>query len=227
MPPRFPGISSIWLHAVSFRFADLATPARCQPPARAEGRDSTCVPEATFPTMDEPGGVQGASRVQMEDGIDFLSQMIAYCSFGANTGDDRRPDRCTRLQTVTTLWCGTSSFHSVGVEVSSHRVAGFVSDELAPAYAACLLMSSGCGATCSREVTLDRGRGDVQTAGRQYQAALEVVVADDASLTRLVSSPSWIRDGGRRRSPARRMHAARVERCITTKPTRATSPWRE
>ena len=43
------------------------------------------VPEATFPTMDDLQAFIKASRVQMEDGINFLSQEIGYAVLGPNS----------------------------------------------------------------------------------------------------------------------------------------------
>jgi hypothetical protein len=43
------------------------------------------VPEATFPTMADLRLFQASSRLQMEDGINFLQEMIAYSSLGGNT----------------------------------------------------------------------------------------------------------------------------------------------
>jgi hypothetical protein len=195
MPPRFPGISSIWLHAVSF---DSQTWPRLPGVShRPEPKDEFHgVPEATFPTMDDLAAFQGASRVQMEDGINFLSQMIAYCSFGANTativdrtGDPAPDGHDTMVRHLL--------FLRRRPEVPVTELRSFVSDELAPAYAASLDVLK-VRRHLFEEVEVARPRAwRCQTAGRQYQAALEVV-ADDASLTRLVSSPS----GSGRRTPS-------------------------
>jgi hypothetical protein len=192
MPPRFPGISSIWLHAVSF---DSQTWPRLPGVShRPEPKDEFHgVPEATFPTMDDLAAFQGASRVQMEDGINFLSQMIAYCSFGANTativdrtGDPAPDGHDTMVRHLL--------FLRRRPEVPVPELRSFVSDELAPAYAASLdVLKVRRHLFEEVEVTLDHPGVEMsKPLERQYQAALEVVVADDASLTRLVSSPSWI-----------------------------------
>src|SRR4029078_5197473 len=79
LPPRFPGISSVWLHKTSL--ADSLWPAVDGVSMRPEEEDTfDGVPEATFPTMDDLQAFIKASRVQMEDGINFLSQEIRYAS---------------------------------------------------------------------------------------------------------------------------------------------------
>ena len=52
---------------------------------------------------------------------------------------------------------------------------------------------------------------------RQYQAALEVVVADAGALARLAASPVWSQTAGPVAAYCSAVHAARVSRCITTK----------
>jgi len=52
---------------------------------------------------------------------------------------------------------------------------------------------------------------------RQYQAALEVVLADPDALARFVASPVWAQTAGAVAAYCSAVHAARVSRCITTK----------
>jgi hypothetical protein len=105
LPPRFPGISSIWLHVVSFdhqRWPRLpGVSHRPEPQDKFHG-----VPEATFPTMADLELFQSHAHVQMVDGINFLGEVITYASVGDHSAtvvdklDDAAP-------TVTTTWCGT------------------------------------------------------------------------------------------------------------------------
>ena len=84
LPPRFPGISSVWLHKTSL--ADSLWPAVDGVSMRPDEEDTfDGVPEATFPTMDDLQAFIKASRVQMEDGINFLSQEIGYAGLGPNS----------------------------------------------------------------------------------------------------------------------------------------------
>ena len=88
LPPRFPGISSVWLHKTSL--ADPLWPAIDGVSAQPDEDDTfDGVPEATFPTMDDLQAFIKASRVQMEDGINFLSQEIGYAALGANSATAR------------------------------------------------------------------------------------------------------------------------------------------
>ena len=84
LPARFPGISSIWLHAVSFDDAiwpRLPEVSHRPPP----GDEFQGVPEATFVTLEGLAEFQAASKVQMDDGINFLQEMIAYRSIADAT----------------------------------------------------------------------------------------------------------------------------------------------
>ena len=102
LPPRFPGISSIWLHVVSFdhqRWPRLPGVSH-----RPEPRDEFHgVPEATFPTMADPRAVP-VLRPRPDGGRN--TEVITYASVGDHSAtvvdklDDAAP-------TVTTTWCGT------------------------------------------------------------------------------------------------------------------------
>ena len=84
LPPRFPGISSIWLHVVSFdhqRWPRLpGVSHRPEPEDEFHG-----IPEATFPTMSDLELFQSYAHVQMVDGINFLGEVITYSSLGSNS----------------------------------------------------------------------------------------------------------------------------------------------
>jgi hypothetical protein len=216
LPPRFPGISSVWLHSVSFDtqvWPSLAGVSD-RPPPEDEFHG---VPEATFPTMEDLGAFQGASRVQMEDGINFLSEQLAYCSFGDNTATlveriDPAPDGHDALLR-----------HLVFLrrrrDVPVAQLRRFVTETLAPAYAA-----SPEALKVKRhlfeevEVTLDHpGVTMFKPLDHQYQACLEVVVSDEASLSRFVASPAWTATAAALAAHCEAVHAVRVERCVTTK----------
>src|SRR6478609_198744 len=84
LPPRFPGISSVCLDTTSL--ADSLWPAVDGVSMRPDEEDTIDgVPEATFPTMNDLQAFIKASRVQMEDGINFLSQEIGYAGLGPNS----------------------------------------------------------------------------------------------------------------------------------------------
>jgi hypothetical protein len=84
LPPRFPGISSIWLHVVSFdrqlwpRLPGVSH--RPEPEGEFHG-----VPEATFPTIADLELFQSYAHVQMVDGSNFLGEVITYSSLGSNS----------------------------------------------------------------------------------------------------------------------------------------------
>jgi hypothetical protein len=52
---------------------------------------------------------------------------------------------------------------------------------------------------------------------RQYQAAVEAVLPDAASLDRFAASPTWRQTAGDVAAHCSAVHAARDTRCITTK----------
>src|ERR1700749_4223579 len=84
LPARFPGITTVWLHSVSFE--DAVWPrlpgVSHRPPAEDEFQG---VPEATFAAEDGLAEFQGANKVQMDEGINFLQEIITYLSPGAAT----------------------------------------------------------------------------------------------------------------------------------------------
>lgn len=104
-------------------------------------------------------------------------------------------------------------------EVSVELLRGFVTDTLLPAYAKSPeILKLRRHLFEEIEVTLDHpGVRMSKPLERQYQAALEVVVADEEALSTFATSPAWNEtvDGLARHCEA--VHAARADRCITTK----------
>src|SRR6201986_3507934 len=75
MPARVPGISSIFLHAVSF--ADAVWPPAPGVSQRAPPEDEyKGVPKAAFVPRPGLAEFQASAKVQMDDGINFLSEII-------------------------------------------------------------------------------------------------------------------------------------------------------
>lgn len=75
------------------------------------------VPEATFPTMADLELFQASSHLQMEDGINFLDEMIAYSSLGPNSAtavdklDDAAPDgHCAAVHAARVDRCITTKY---------------------------------------------------------------------------------------------------------------------
>ena len=217
LPARFPGISSIWLHVVSFD--DVTWPRLRGVSHRPSPHDEfQGVPEATFVTMEGLAEFQAASKVQMDDGVNFLQEMIAYRSVGdaTQTVIDRTgvpaPDGHDRL--VRHLL-----FLRRRDRVTAADFRRFVADTLAPAWAA----SPEVGKLRRHlfeevEVTLDHpGVRMSRPLDRQYQAALEVVMADAGGPDRFAASPAWSTTAEDVAAHCAAVHAARVNRCITTK----------
>jgi len=132
MPARFPGISSIWLHVVAFDRQDWPRlPGVSHRPDPAD--EFHGVPEATFPTMADLELFQASSRLQMEDGINFLGEMIAYCSLGAHSATivdkiDAAPDGHDQL-------LRHLLFLRRRPDTSVAELRGFVTDALVPVWA--------------------------------------------------------------------------------------------
>src|ERR1700744_1128889 len=84
LPARFPGITSIWLHPVSF--GDATWPrlpgVSHRPPPEDEFQG---VPESVFTGEGGLAEFQAANKVQMDDGINFLQEIITYLSPGDAT----------------------------------------------------------------------------------------------------------------------------------------------
>ena len=217
LPARFPGISSIFLHSVSF---DAATWPRLpgvshRPPPED---DFWGVPEATFVTLEGLAEFQAASKVQMDDGINFLREMIAYRSIAdaTETVADRTglpaPDGHDGL-------LRHLLFLRRREDVATEEFRRFVAEDLAPAWAASAEVVKVRRHLFEEvEVTLDHpGVRMSRPLDRQYQAAVEVVVPHAARLNRFAASPAWQETAGDVAAHCSAVHAARVSRCITTK----------
>jgi hypothetical protein len=217
MPARFPGISSIWLHPVSFEDAVWPrTPGVShRPPPEDEFHG---VPEATFVTLAGLAEFQASAKVQMDDGINFLQEIITYQSVGdaTETVADRTgvpaPDGHDGL-------LRHLLFLRRDERVTADEFRRFVAGTLAPAWAAAPeVLKLRRHLFEEVEVALDHpGVRMSKPLDRQYQAALEVVVADDGALARLAASPLWSQTADQVAAHCAAVHAARVSRCITTK----------
>jgi hypothetical protein len=217
LPARFPGISSIFLHSTSF---DDATWPRLpgvshRPPP---GDEFWGVPEATFVTLEGLAEFQAASKVQMDDGINFLQQMIAYRSIAeaTQTVADRTglpiPDGHDGL-------LRHLLFLRRRPDVTTEGFRRFVTEALAPAWAASAeVVKLRRHLFEEVEVTLDHpGVRMSRPLDRQYQAAVEIVLPDAASLDRFTGSQAWRNTAYDVAAHCSAVHAARVSRCITTK----------
>jgi EthD domain len=216
LPPRFPGISSVWLHKTSL--ADSLWPAVDGVSMRPDEEDTfDGVPEATFPTMDDLQAFIGASRVQMEDGINFLSQEIGYAGLGANSATVR--------DTTDPAPDGTDGFvrHLVFLrrrpEVGVEEFRAWVDASLVPA-----LERAPEVAKLRRhlfeelDITLDHpGVTMTKPLERQYQAMVEVVVPDGDAFARFTASDAYRAAAAELARTCAAVHPARVVRCITTK----------
>jgi len=166
--------------------------------------------------MDDLQAFIKASRVQMEDGINFLSQEIGYAGLGPNSttvrdSTDPAPD-------------GTDSHvrHLVFLrkrpEVSVADFRSWVDDALVPALAASdEVLKLRRHLFEELDITLDHpGVTMTKPMERQYQAMVEVVVGDEAAFARFVASVEYGVVAAELATCAA-VHAARVQRCITTK----------
>jgi hypothetical protein len=217
LPPRFPGISSIWLHVVSFdrqlwpRLPGVSH--RPEPEDEFHG-----IPEATFPTMSDLERFQSYAHVQMVDGINFLGEVITYSSLGSNSATvvdklgDPSPDGHDGL--VRHLL-----FLRRRADVPAAELRRFVSHTLEPAYAGSPeVLKLRRHLFEPLEATLDHpGVVLFKPPELQYQAALEVVVADEAALARFAASPAFTDTADGLAAHCEAVHAARVDRCIATK----------
>ncbi len=217
MPARFPGISTIWLHAVSFDEAvwPQVPGVSHRPPPEDEFQG---VPEAAFATEDGLAEFQAANKVQMDDGINFLQEIITYLSLGDatetvidHTGVPAPDGHDGLLRHLLFLRRGA------GVTAGDFR--HFVAGTLAPAWAASPdVLKLRRHLFEEVEPTLDHpGVRMSKPLDRQYQAALEVVLADRDALARFAASPAWAQTAGAVAAHCSAVHAARVSRCITTK----------
>jgi hypothetical protein len=216
LPPRFPGISSIWLHVVSFdrqlwpRLPGVSH--RPQPEDEFHG-----VPEATFPTTADLELFQTHADVQMADGINFLGEVITYSSLGPNSATvvdklDAAPDGHDNL--VRHLL-----FLRRRADTPAAELRRYVTETLEPAYASSPeILKLRRHLFEPLEATLDHpGVVLYKPPELQYQAALEVVVADEGALARFAASPAFTGTVDGLVAHCDAVHAARVDRCIATK----------
>lgn len=218
LPARFPGIDSIFLHCVSFDENDVTWPQSPGVSHRPPDEDDfEGVPEATFVTMEGLAEFQAASKVQMDDGINFLQELIAYASIADHTQtvsdntDLKAPDGHDNF--VRHLL-----FLRRRVDVSVEDFRTFVAGTLAPHIAASPdVLKVRRHLFEEVETTLDHpGVRQARPLNRQYQAALEVVIADQASMDQFQKA-AWAQLAGQVATNCEAVHAARVTRCITTK----------
>ena len=216
LPPRFPGISSVWLHTTP-RAAALwpAVEGVSNTPDEQDTMDG--VPEATFPTMDDLQAFIKASRVQMEDGINFLSQEIGYAALGANSTTvrdttDPAPDGTDGLVRHLVFLRARPD-----VPVDAFRT--WVDEALVRAVAdAAEVLKLRRHLFEELDVTLDHpGVTMTKPRERQYQAMVEVVVADEDAFARFVGSAAYATAAGELARMCAAVHPTRVARCITTK----------
>lgn len=217
LPPRFPGISSVWLHVVSFDRS--LWPALPGVSSRPEPEDEFHgIPEATFPTLDDLGQFQAYSDLQMEDGINFLQEQIAYRSLGRHSVTvldrigDPAPDGSDGL-------LRHMIFLRKRAGVATEDFRAFVTDTLMPAFAASpVVLKLRQHVFEEVEVTLDHpGVGMSKPLDRQYQAAFEIVFADAGALQEFEQSAAWREIADRTAAQCAAVHGVRVDRCITTK----------
>jgi hypothetical protein len=176
------------------------------------------VPEATFPTMADLELFQAYAHLQMVDGINFLGEVITYSSLGSNSAtvvdklDDAAPDGHDNL-------LRHLLFLRRRADVPAAALRRFVTETLEPAYAGSPeVLKLRRHLFEPLEATLDHpGVVLFKPPELQYQAALEVVVADEDALTRFAASPAFTGTADGLAAHCEAVHAARVDRCITTK----------
>jgi EthD domain-containing protein len=216
LPPRFPGIDSVWLHQVDFAAATFPqVPGVSGVPDEEDTFHG--VPEATFRTFEDLAAFQGASRVQMEDGINFLSQMIGYAGLGPNSATVR--DTTDPAPDGTDTLVRHLVFLRRRPEEPVEEFRAWVDQELVPALAeAPEVLKLRRHLFEELDITLDHpGVLMTKPLDRQYAAMVEVVVADDSALADLAASAAWAAASAGLADHCSAVHPARVVRCITTK----------
>ncbi|MHC1559130.1 EthD domain-containing protein [Actinomycetospora sp. C-140] len=216
LPPRFPGISSVWLHttpgAASLWPAVDGVSMTPDPEDTFDG-----VPEATFPTMDDLQEFIKASRVQMEDGINFLSQEIGYAALGANSTTVR--DTTDPAPDGTDGHVRHLVFLRKRPEIAVEEFRARLDDGLVPALAdAPEIRKLRRHLFEELDITLDHpGVTMTKPLERQYQAMIEVVVDDEDAFARFAASEAYTAVATQLAALCSAVHPARVARCITTK----------
>src|SRR6478609_254991 len=216
LPPRFPGISSVWLHKTSLD--DSLWPAVDGVSMSPDEEDTfDGVPEATFPTMDDLQSFIKAPRVQMEDGINFLSQEIGYAALGANSATVR--DATDPAPDGTDAYVRHLVFLRKRPEVPVDDFRTWVDDTLVPGLAASdEVLKLRRHLFEELDITLDHpGVTMTKPMERQFQAMVEVVVEDEAAFARFVGSEAYRAVAAELARRCAAVHPARVQRCITTK----------
>lgn len=217
LPARFPGISTIWLHAVDFAASTLpgVEGISSTPPAREAFHG---VPEAVFPTFDDLADFQAHAGVQMEDGANFLADMLGYASLGDHSAtlvdrtDLPAPDGSdTLVRHLVFLRAADTA------DIDTFRAA-IDADVVRPLAAHPDVLKLRRHLFEPLDLTLDHpGVTMTKPIELQYQAAIELVTADHAALDRLVGSSAWTEATAAVSRRCSAFHAARVTRCITTK----------
>lgn len=216
LPPRFPGISSVWLHKTSLE--DSLWPAVDGVSMRPDEEDTfDGVPEATFPTTADLQEFIGASRVQMQDGINFLSQEIGYAGLGPNSVTVR--DTTDPAPDGTDTYVRHLVFLRKRPEVAVADFRAWVDATLVPTLTATSeVLKLRRHLFEELDITLDHpGVTMTKPLDRQYQAMVEVVVADPESFARFTTSDDYQVAAAEVATMCAAVHAARVHRCITTK----------
>jgi hypothetical protein len=209
LPARYPGLRSVFLHLVSF--AGSRWPAvDGVSAAPGEADEFHGVPEATFACMEDLAAFQAASHFQMVDGINFLSEMLAYPSLGAASA--------TLVDSTAPAPDGTDGLlrhllflrRRPDVDVATFR--SWVAEDFAPALVP-QARKVRRHLLEEIEVALDHpGTVMSKPLDRQYQACVEVVLDGEGGLDELVAG---LADGVRAHCAA--VHAPRVERCIASR----------
>jgi hypothetical protein len=175
------------------------------------------VPEATFPTMDDLQQFIEASRVQMEDGITFLSQEIGYAGLGPNSATVR--DTTDPAPDGSDAYVRHLVFLRKRPEVSVAEFRTWVTTALTSALAAAPeVLKLRRHLFEELDITLDHpGVTMTKPADRQYQAMVEVVVADPETFARFTGSDAYRAVAAELARMCAAVPPARVLRCITTK----------
>lgn len=216
LPPRVPGVRDGWLHVVSFD-RQLFAPIDGVSNRPASEDEFHGIPEATFSTFDDLATFAEASKLQMDDGENFLASQVAYRSLGASSKNS-----VDKLDDPAPQGHETSVRHLVFLRgrrdrsVDERRDA--ITDKLVPSMAASpLLIKLRHHLFEEVEVTLDHPGVEMTKAeNSHYDAAFEIVVATEADFASFCASQAWIACVDTLRETFDAVHPVRVERCIAT-----------